>query len=384
MGGGRYYTRAAKKVVRSAYRSLRNTAAGLAGTAAVKMAAKQLTKRKVGRTAKHKRMTIGSSKTNGTVIKPINKTLSKKMKRFQKKVEKVLNETSSFGRYTYVANVRLHSTTNDNYFIQYVDENNEGIYLANNYVAADAVSILFNNKTLRSAFGNTSGNLESKERFTLDSTFLKMEFKSTTNRITTVEIYECTAKENLNVGAYETMTQSVNDYVNKYSDNGVSPSTTWDFKNEGTLIQDALTLHQHYYVKKHVIVLQPGQTKVKTWKRGPKVYDPTRYLRSDTNEPFYNEKGTVQFFFRTRTNIDISGFTAPRTSGTVIAFPHENNGGVAMRYTRSIRCAPPTSGVDLAAEKSTVALGNWWIPFATNYTKQGLVQQNPISLATSV
>lgn len=381
-----YFTRRAARVGAYGLNRVKNTAAGIAAATAAKAAVKAVTKRSVRRTARAKKP-YKPYRTNkhkkARAIKPITQRLPKNLRKFQKKVEKVINHTTNFGKYTYVADARLFQSTRDLWGLIFADENGQRFYLDSYLHGADAVSILFNNKTLRADAQNTSGNLDNKERFVIDSYFMKMEFKSTSTFVMEVELYECTAKDHTNLAAQDLVTGSLNDYNNRFLSNG-GGGLTWDFTYPGSVLSDATSLMSTYNVKKHQFFMKPGATHVKYFKKASRTYEPSDYTRTDTNSPFSFERGSTQYFFRVRTLTEVAGFTAPRTAGTPISWNNAANGGIALRYTRVIKCSPPISGPDLSNEKSCVAIGNWWTLNAANYSTQTVTQQNPIGIASSI
>lgn len=381
-----YFTRRAARVGSLGLNRVKSTAAGIVAAAAAKQAAKTVI-RKATRAKRQSRSIRKPYRTNkhkkSRALKPITQRLPKNLRKFQRKVEKVINHTTNFGKYSYLADARLFQGGRDIWGLIFADENGQRFYLDSYLHAADAVSVLFNNKTMRADCQNTTGNLDNKERFAIESYFMKMEFKSTSTFVMEVELYECTAKDHTNLAAQDLLTGSLNDYNNRFLSN-LGGGTTWDFSYPGSVLTDATSLMSTYTVKKQQFFMKPGSTHVKYFKKGNKVYEPSDYLRTDTNNPFSFEKGSTQYFFRVRTLPEVSGFSAPRTAGTPSSWNNAANGGIALRYTRVIKCSPPISGPDLSNEKSCVAIGNWWTLNAANYSAQTITLNNPIGIASSI
>lgn len=320
---------------------------------------------------KHKRKRVINSKLNGIT------------KKFVKKVKKAVAYTGVWGIYKYIGNVRLSQVTIDQYSVQDEDELSHKMTLGDLKTVQDAYAITWNSKEMKSDYTLTLNNFSNPVPFTILYQNIEFFFKSTSGHVVNVELYECTYKKTCSVNAKELATDSYNDYRGYFKRHPDTSAAA--VINESALGQDAsmwTTLQNYCHVKKHTIKVQPGgYSSILVKGASNKTYDPSKLQNESDVLPTFI-KGSKSFFFRTLNDVTVADAGTPFADrGQIHAFPSNNRGGVACRYTRTIKCAPPSGAqAGTAAYQNSVFLGNWY-QATSDALDQQVAMQNPVQLA---
>lgn len=302
-----------------------------------------------------------------------SKPKSKRERKFTAKVLKAIKSTKCYGEYIYQGHVQLRQDTLDRYGVNMFDYNGRKICLGDLRTAVDAYSICFNGKSLGNDNQSLVGNIPKTGTLNVAFEHLSMYFKSTSTHVVNIEVFEVIPKQNLLESMrYDTIIyDSFNDYRNRWAPFNTALETNFGVDALGACSRHFTSLYQYYTVKVHKVKLLPGASSALSFKRKARTIDQTKNLDTLDNL-FPISKGASYFFFRTINDATVSG--NPINPGTQLPchhWPSNYQGGVSMRYTRTIRCIPDnnlTDGVD--GEKSTVAIGNW-----TNFIEGNLDQQ---------
>jgi len=314
--------------------------------------------------------------------RPINsKPLKKRQRKFINKVRKAIAYTKCYGEYVYLGNKQLRQASLDTYSTYFTDKNGIDISVGDARAAADAYSICFAGKAMNYDYGLLTGNVDNKTTFSTQFMLLNMHFKSTSTHVVNVEVYECMPKANMpgNQGPDDLMSLNSDDYVNRWAANNTATESTFNYTSLGSKVRHFTTLLQYYRVKVHNVKLLPGASSTLTFKRKAQTFD-----QSQLNDPANNlspyVKGASYFFFRVINDPTVSGIASGEPA--CYHWPSNNQGGVALRYTRVIRVVPNniSSGTSYQAEKPAVAIGNW-VDAVGSQTDQQVVYQAPFKLA---
>lgn len=270
-------------------------------------------------------------------------------KKFRVKVEKVLNHSKVFGEFHYITSAQLRQTNAEAYSYVQADERGNPFMLWTPYQLWHEYSVLFNSKSAN-LIGNwaadiTQGgfhNVSYRGKLTVQEAYAHIFFKSTSNHVVNIEMFECTPKKD------------TDNYPLTYMNDSVAQSIQANFTNSGGTIPLSpaiigcpssafVELYKNFKVKIHTVKLLPGaSSSIRI--QGPKnaTIDGSKLANEDTHNAaddilpdmskMYNNKFLV---FRVMNDISVSANT-----GKVIAWPSNNQGGVAMRMTRVTRFRP--------------------------------------------
>lgn len=314
-----------------------------------------------------------------------SKPKSKRERKFNAKVLKAIKATKCYGEYIYHGHVQLRQDTTDRYGVNMFDFNGRKICIGDLRASIDAYSICFNGKSMGNDFQAITGNIDKRTTFSTAFEHLSMYFKSTSTHVVNIEVFELIPKMNLLENQrYDTIIyDSFNDYVNRWAPFNTAPEQTFGIDALGTASRHLTSLFQYYSVKVHNVKLLPGATSALSFKRKGRTLDQSKNL--DTQDNTYpNTKGASYFFFRTLNDATVSG--NPVNPGAQLPchhWPSNYQGGVSMRYVRTIRCIPDNNLADnTAAQKPVVAIANW-TNFNESNTDQQVVYNAPFKLAES-
>lgn len=306
----------------------------------------------------------------------INSKLSGVTKKFVTKVQKAVAYTGVWGIYKYIAGQQLRQINLDRMDVLTTDENSQGIELDTPLSAIDGLSVLWNNKTAKNDFATQTGNVPQTVPFTQMWSRIDFFFKSTSSHVVNVEMLECTYKKNSDKSAQNLMSASINDFNFKTAVNDGAGADTSDVLNGlGVGIEGFTTLFNYCHVKKHVVKLQPGgYSSISVKGQTNKIWDYAKFQKDVEGVPLY-VKGSKSFVFRTVNDCTISGNTV--SNGQVHHWPSNQQGGVAMEYTRTIKYLPPKPGLidDDAFIVNSYLIGNYLQTTTTNNSDQQVTQQ---------
>lgn len=326
----------------------------------------------------------GRKRMKTTKRKAINSApKSKRVRKFNAKVMDALKSTKSYGEYIYQSCLQLRQDIRDRYGVRYTDFNGRLVTVGDLRACADAYSVCFNSKAMGNDFRVLTNNVDKNTTFSTAFENLSMFFKSTSTHVVNIEIYECIAKMNMldAMNPQAMVAQSFNDYVNRWA--ATNPSAEGSFGPDalGCQSRHMTSLFQYFTVKVHKVKLLPGASSSLTFKRKGKVWDQSKHLDTLDNITAIS-KGASYFFFRTLNDPTVSGNPDVGVEPSCQHWPSNTQGGVACRYTRTIRVVPnnlaPSTVVQ--QERPAVVIANWINSVATQ-TDQQVVYQAPFKLA---
>lgn len=296
-----------------------------------------------------------------------------KRTKFTKKVEKVLNGNEPVAVVSRTSYQQLRQVTTDRISYYNLDKQfYPWVYGSGAQILHDA-SIAFNNKPLSNNISSTTGNLTSDEtKINVIDHKLSMFFKSTSNHVVNIEIYECRSKNNQNDEPQEESGESFAD-VKQRASNLSGPTTIANLF--GCSSDMFVELHQHYKVKVHRLKLLPGESTSKMFSvSGQKTYDLSKMM--DNGVLWAYPKGCLAFFFRVLNDPTVSG-----TTGDIHHWSSNQQGGIAARFHMKIRLrAPLNAATDNKVNGVYVHDAHGEIGLSTD---QQVAEQNPISLITT-
>jgi len=293
-------------------------------------------------------------------------------KKFKKNFQKLSNSEKNCGKYTYISNVQLRQTTLDEQSIIFNDVHNLGIRMGGARDILDAASILFGSKTAGIDFDATVNNIENDQKIPLVKGTIDFFFKSTSGHVVNVELFECTYKKGTPQVA---IPQFINDSIASgvylargLSALGVAENQTYNMSYLGSKFEDLQDIWKYFTMKVHKFKLQPGDYATKHFNVfGSKTYNMNLNQTNNSTDAF--SPGCKVFFFRIINDVTVSG---DATGNKIHAFPSNNKGGIACRYTKTYKILSPTMN---AATVKKVVVGNWC--HKTETTDQQVLYQNP-------
>jgi len=299
-------------------------------------------------------------------------------KSLQRKVEKVIQHSKVYGKYTYIADVQLRQQNHDLYAFYTGDRNGQFFDLFTPYQFLDAASVLFSGKAINLNSGITAGNLNDDQKLSIQNSYVDIDFKSTSSHVVNLEIYECSPKVNTDKRPHTHVEESYNTY-DAVINNGAT-NYALNPLQLGTSPSDWVQLFDHYHVKTHHVKLQPGMS-TKLFIQGPKskFIDLTKF---NNNGTLYNHGKNLSkaLFIRVINDATVSGSFYGGAGAYVHHWQSNNFGGVAMLYRRVIRMNPPDSVNASSTEsinriRTGVFLHN--LPGTNIETDQQVAYQNP-------
>lgn len=262
-------------------------------------------------------------------------------KKFANKVNKVINHRDAWGEYIYWGQKRLRQIFRDQWTYDATDQLNVPITIGGMVDIRDASSVLWNTKTMASDFTNGTSNLDKEIPIMAMYAGIDFFFRSTSSHVVNIELFECTAKESNDNSAFDWMNSTFDDYINEWKF-GTGLAATTDRAVMGVEARHMTSLHKYYRVKVHKIKLDPGSycTRHIIACRN-KTFDGSQEMTNGSTTSKY-PKGTKSFFFRVINDITVSATgTISGRAGDIHNWPSNEKGGVAMRYRKTYRIAPP-------------------------------------------
>lgn len=294
-----------------------------------------------------------------------------KKTKFSKAVKKVIDSTDAIGQSTVIVYAQLRQTSLDRY--NYVtSDSNSFLFSAGNWLdILNHASMLFNSKGLTSDVSVEALNLDSHCNASVTSYTGNMFFKSTSNHVVNIDIFECTAKKDGNDGPYEDWVDSYGSVIERFLD-GKSSGPYADIYGVRPNIHPEML--KNWTIKVHSIKLQPGDHASKSFLIC-KGKDFVGAALKNENAHYTYTKGSKAFFFRV-----INDPTVSATTGDIHQWPSTNQGGVALRFSRTLKMPPPDV-VPVANQKPSAVVVNSTKVVGTS-TDQQVVFQNPLAAAT--
>lgn len=300
-------------------------------------------------------------------------------KKLQRKVEKVIQHSKNYGKYTYYSYGRIRQVNTDRYSILTTDGNTEPLEFFSPLRLLDAASILFNAKGMSPTFNNQTGNLPDGGKISIQNAYVEFTFKSTSSHVINLEIYECTAKVSQNIGFQPFIVNSYTTWDSGYTNFAGSSIITPAML--GTSAKDWVELYKYFNVKAHHIKLLPGESST-LFIQGPKskIIDLTKY--QDNSILQYFAKGlTKGLYIRVINDPTVS---ATLGNGYVHHWPSNDIGGVAFTYKCVTRLNAPEMVNNVStADVNRVRIGDW-MHTVTTETDQQVVYENPVSVTANL
>lgn len=300
----------------------------------------------------------------------------KKKTKFARKVVKVLADEQPTAYISRTCYQQLRQTTLDRVKYYDTDAQNNQIAFATPTEVLHNASICWNGKALSNDITSGALNLDSESVITVMKQNVSMFFKSTSNHVVNIEIFECTAKNNQNDSAQTDAGQSINDLrYNALTADGLTPNGVEVFGYSSTMM---IELHRNWTVKVHRIKMLPGESTSKVFKiSGMRTYKLGNFKNNDSFWTY--PKGSKSFFFRVINEPTVSG----GGTGHIHHWPSNTNGGVALRVHMTSILRKPENVSTLSS--ATPGAFVFDATFATSSsTDQQVAYQNPITTATNI
>jgi len=262
------------------------------------------------------------------IVKPF--VPKQKKTKFAKKVQKVLNGNQPCAITAIRVYQQIRQTNAFQTAYNEIDENGYRYIMGSHRDIQHLASIAFNDKPIGSNIDSLTDNLDDKAIIFVQHYNVNVFFKSTSNHVVNVEMYECWAKNNQNDSAQVDMGDSIVSTMRNSMTNSVN---NIDFKPEY-----AMELTTNWTVKKHVFKLGPGEHATKNILIAKnRKYDLGKML--DRGVPWTFPKGCCNIFFRVWNDPTVSA-----TTGDIHFWNSSTVGGVAMtmKRTAKIRFDPGT------------------------------------------
>jgi len=386
-----HYAKRAKTYIKSgaASRDLRKYGGKLATHMASRAAAKQIDKHvnKLKRKLRSEpypsgggtRAIYGPRKKFKTVRpKVISNRIKGVSKSLVKKVDKIINHRDAWGEYIYWGQQRLRQIFPD--VVNFVAQDAFGtpMSMGGMFDVRDAASVLWNGKSMLSNFQTGTNNLDKEIPIHVIFASMDFFFKSTSSHVVNIEMYECTAKESTNNSAFDWANSTFDDYICR-ARFSTAAEGNMDITTLGLQARHMTSLHKYYKVKVHKIKMEPGSySSLRIPICKGKTFDGSQEMTNGGATSEY-PKGTKSFWFRIINDITVS--TPGDTSdGAIHAWNSNNQGGVAMRYKKTYRIAPPRQANPSAGTVNTrnVVKVFFSFPFSDNEADQQVTFANPI------
>lgn len=347
---GRYFTRGALRVTKRAGKDAAKTALGTIGAGYIKrLATRRSTGKKQAKLTKgyipkyqyDKKVYGKRSSFNSYKARPISNKLKGVSKKFVKKVEKVINNNESWGEHIWVGNKQLRQIEVDEYNLESQDEVGNGFFLDTPQSIISSASRLYLGKvterSLPESLVNGLGQSDTIDRacpIKVITSKMDMFFKSTSSHVVNLQLFECTSKGfDLTADARDWADASFDDY--EFTGDRLTTPLTNGIRIYGVDPRHMTSLHNHFHVKVHSVKLLPGESSSITIKGQSKTHDFSQMMAAGSGLRRW-PKGAKSMFFRIINDVSVS-----TSINRVHAFPSNSQGGVAMRYTRTYRIAPP-------------------------------------------
>lgn len=295
---------------------------------------------------------------------------------FKKNFDKCLDWNKNLSRYVYQANVQLRQQTINQYSIYYTDINGYQITMGGAKDILDAFSKTFGAKSNTPDFAVTTNNLDDDAKYHVTNGEVNFFFKSTSSHVVNIELYEATFKTTFNAGFDTIVSQSIssmNGSVGTFDGSGLPTNSAYSLTWPNSKFSDVPDLFNYCSLKMHRIKLQPGDHASRTFLC---IKDKTFNLQSmqQNNALPVFAKGQKYFFFRVLNDVTVSGDVS---ANKIHAFPSNNKGGVACRYSRSYRLRQPDNAL---ITEASVKLEQY--NHATETTDQQVCLENPVAIAS--
>jgi len=311
-------------------------------------------------------------------VKAIDKKpkVGKKMRKFIKKVKRVMDYNEVIGKCTIYETAQLYQTTRDKWATLNTNERGYEFAYGGNNDLLNYASMLFAGKTLTANYNTTAGNLDENIKLNLNYYYVKFDFKSTSSHVNVVEMYVCRAKENLGTG--EAVQDKINDSYTginfKFQDYSGSGTTTGQLVM-GSTSNEWTQLMKTYNVTKRTIVFQPGGEASEFVKIfGNTTLDLSH--RRDGTSTYPYPKGSVAVYFRIVNKATVSGTLTNRVHN----WESTTVGGVAIAIRKVCVIRPPANTTEANMKNSIVTLNDTNIK--TTETDQQVTIMNPIDKTT--
>lgn len=316
--------------------------------------------------------------------KVMNRELKGSMRKFQKKVMKVIEHVKNYGEYIYIGDQQLKQGVLDRYGLFPVDAQGVPIVIGSDRALSDAAAVCFNAKAAALDYQVTTGNFASNNKINLISESLSFFFKSTSSHVVNIQMFEFISKINQDDSPETLIAESLDDFSNSLkATQNTSQTGAFGFDMLGSEARHLPSVFQKYSVKVHSFKLPPGETASKNFKRGSRTFDPVK-AKNGSEQPYLYRKGCSYFYFRVLNDITVSGVSELESGSAsrVHHWPSNRQGGVALEYKRTIKLMPPPSTA-AASDRPVVVIGCMKYGSSSLYTDQQVAVENPVVKATA-
>jgi len=317
-----------------------------------------------------------TSKKRVTKVKPGNLKLGVS-KKFAKKVEKVITFSQNYGRYSYVSDSHFYQTTLNSYSIVQADLNTSPIEFFSPYRFLDAQSILWGGKVATANFNNTTNNMDDNSKIHVVNSYATLFFKSCSQHVVNLEIYECTAKVSQNVGPGTLINQSYGTYATQFT--SVGGTAVSNATSIGSRSDEWVDLYKYFNVKVHRLKFLPGESSSLT------INGPTNRT-IDLSQCSTN--GTMNYFAKGMTKaiwvrvLNDPTLSKDLTPNRVHNYPSTVAGGVSCRMAHVVKLRPPPNSavVSGSVAKATNSFHESYFGSALVGTDQQVLYHDPGSI----
>lgn len=299
---------------------------------------------------------------------------NKKRTKFAKRVDKVIEGNVPIAIVSRTQYAQLRQATLDRVNYNNVDQQGYSFDHGTAYSTLHNASMAFNLKTPSNNITGLTDNLDYRSKIHVVDEKVSYFFKSTSNHVVNIEMYECVSKTNQDDNAQKDAGDSGND---QRSNIAVAAGTPVSFANIFGFSSDMMIeLHKLWRVRVHRFKLLPGEscTKVLSICKN-KVFDLAKMLNNGTLYKY--PKGATNVFFRILNDPTVSG-----GNGDIHHWPSNTQGGVALRVHMKTRIRAPDSA------EPPYKLPGFYVYDASKAvdtaTDQQIAFQNPITTATTI
>lgn len=311
----------------------------------------------------------------------LNKKIKGVGKKFAKKVTKVIQHSDNFGVHKYIGTHQYRQVLTDIWGVFEADRLGNYITLNDPRSITDAASQLWGVKAITDNFTATTNNLQPEIPIEVLGSSIYFYFKSTSSHVINIEVYECTAKKNTSVSPVDKASERYQDKYIRYLTSAGAISAL-SVTSLGWAPHMSTNMLAYYSVKKHKVKLLPGASSQLGFRMKARKYtfgsEDDDAVTTTVTIPTYT-KGTKVFFFRLLNDATVSAAPNP---GLVHHFASNDQGGVAMTYTRTYRIKP-IKGTGIGATADQVS--NKYIVVDTHSgtagTDQQVAYENPVTSA---
>lgn len=318
-------------------------------------------------------------RTKGKKCKVID-AKPKVSRKFRSKVDRVLTYNKPWGDYSGYFDMQLRQQNTNLYSQTEVDTNGYAIMIDSPLQVLKYSQVLWNNNIDTANPFHIPSTAGLDQKVFVNKSSINFFFKSVSSHVLNIEVYECTAKRLTNDAIQFLINQSYSNIKTTLYDpghtSGVDVSTADQL---GTSPKDWTRLYVDFDVKIHRMKLLPGDYASLSFNgSNNRMFDMSKCELSNAIAAAC--KGSKRFYFRIINDITVS---QNATAGKVFAFPSNQQGGCAIRWSLNYRIRCPEGIQTLQETNNHMVYGHWFTSSQDGHTDQQVVYQNPITSSTN-